>query len=108
LTQRFLALMENRQSNSGYILNTSANLVGLCFIALTSLKLFKLPVESFIDDITAGALVTFMASCLLSFLSLRSRSNRSAKYELIADYAFFAGLILIFTMTLLVTYNVIE
>lgn len=99
--------MENRPSNSGYILSASANLVGLCFIALTSLKLFKLPVESFIDDITAGALVMFMASCILSFLSLRSRSRRSSRYELIAEYVFFAGLILIFIMTLLVTYNII-
>jgi tellurite resistance protein TehA-like permease len=100
--------METKPSNSGYILNTSGNLVGLCFIALTSLKLFKMPVETFIDDITAGALVSFMGSCLLSFLSLRSRTTRSARYELIAEYAFLTGLILIFTMTILVTYNVIE
>ena len=100
--------MENKNSNSGYILNTSGNLVGLCFIALTSLKLFKLPVESFIDDITAGALVLFMGSCLLSFLSLRGKSSQVKRYELMAEYAFLVGLILIFVMTLLVTYNVVE
>jgi hypothetical protein len=100
--------MENRQSNSGHILNASANLVGLCFIALTSLKVFKLPAESLIDDISAGALLLFTISTILSYLSLRTTTKRGEDFEHVAEYIFLTGLVLILAMTLLLTYNVIE
>ena len=50
-----------------HILNTSANLLGICFLVLTSLKVFNLSGTTFIDECTAVATLLFMTSSILSF-----------------------------------------
>ena len=84
-----------------HILNTSANLLGFCFIVLTSVKVSKLSESSAIDEGAAIAIVFFMTSCLLSFLALRSKNPRAPKLELSADIAFLGGLIVLFITTIL-------
>jgi hypothetical protein len=73
---------------SPHILNTSANLLCLCFLVLTSIKVLNLQEASIIDEITTVALIFFMINCILSFLSMRSNKPKSKKYETIADYIF--------------------
>lgn len=100
--------MGNRNDNSPHILNTSANLLGLCFIVLTSLKVLKLSDTTIIDELTTFAIILFMTSCILSFLSMRSLKAKSAHYEKIADFVFLAGLILLFGTTILITFSIIK
>ena len=100
--------MENENDKSPHILNASSNLLGLCFIVLTSLKLFKISQKTFIDELTSVAIVFFMASCIPSFLSIRGSIKRSGRFENIADYLFLAGIILLFVTTLLFSLNVIK
>jgi len=98
---------DNENDKSPHILNASSNLLGLCFVVLTSLKLFKLSQKTIIDELTTLATVLFMGSCLLSFLAIRtSRSGR--RYERIADYFFLAGLILMFLTVILFSFDVIS
>ncbi len=100
--------MENPEK-SPHILNTSSNLLGLCFIVFTSLRVLKLKEQTIIDELTAVATLLFMTSCLFSFLSLRSRHEvRSARYERIADVVFLGGLFLLFGTTMLISFNLIE
>jgi hypothetical protein len=68
--------MENQNDKSPHILNASSNLLGLCFVVLTSLKLFKISQKTFIDELTSIAIVLFMASCILSFLSIRGNIKK--------------------------------
>jgi hypothetical protein len=98
--------LENRKS--AHILNTSSNLLGLCFIVLTSLKVLKLKQTSMIDEFTAIATVSFMASSVLSFLSIRSNSRLSEKYENIADYVFMTGLFVLFITTMVITFDIVD
>lgn len=99
--------MENNKS--AHILNTSSNLLGLCFIVLTSLQVLKLKQTSIIDECTAVATVTFMTSSLLSFLSIRSSNDKlSEKYENIADYVFMTGLFVLFVTTMVITFDIIK
>lgn len=98
--------MENGNQKSPYILNASANLLGLCFVVLTSLKLLNISRHTIIDELTGCAIVLFMSSCLLSFLALRG-SRRGALYETIADYLFLTGITLLFVTTLLFSFNII-
>jgi hypothetical protein len=98
--------VENRKS--AHILNTSSNLLGLCFIVLTSLKVLKLQQTSLIDEFTAIATVSFMTSSLLSFLSIRSNSKLSEKYENCADYIFMTGLFVLFVTTMVITFDIIK
>lgn len=91
-----------------HILNASSNLLGLCFVVLTSLKVFRISQKTFIDELTTGAAILFMTSCLLSFLAIRGNIKLRGRYENLADYLFMAGLGLLFVTALLFSFNVIN
>jgi hypothetical protein len=97
--------MENNTSH--HILNTSSNLLGLCFIVLTALKIQNLGAKSMIDELTAIASLLFMVSSILSFLSIRSTTSRGPKYEKIAEYLFIIGLLAMFILTIIVSIDFI-
>ena len=101
-------MKDEKENRSPHILNTSANLLGFCFIVLTSVKISKLEESSFIDEGAALAIIIFMSSCLLSFLAMRSTTNRAAKMERGADVLFLFGLIVLFITTMLIAFNIIK
>ncbi|RZK57366.1 MAG: hypothetical protein EOO87_03120 [Pedobacter sp.] len=97
-----------KENRSPHILNTSANLLGFCFIVLTSVKISNLKESSFIDEGAALAIVIFMSSCLFSFLAMRNDTERSVKLEKLADVLFLAGLIVLFITTMLIALNIVK
>ena len=99
--------MGDTRDKSPHILNASSNLLGLCFVVLTSLKLLNISGKTVIDELVTVAIIFFMASCLLSFLSIRGTIKKSGKLENIADFFFLAGLSLLFVTTLLFSFNII-
>lgn len=101
-------MKEEKENRSPHILNTSANLMGFCFIVLTSVKISKLNESSFIDEGAALAIIVFMSSCILSFLAMRSTTVRSKKMESLADLLFLFGLIVLFITTMLIAFNIIK
>ncbi len=100
--------MEDKEDRSPHILNTSANLLGFCFIVLTSVKISKLEESTFIDEGASLAIIIFMSSSLLSFLAMQSKNIRSTKLESLADILFLCGLIVLFITTILIAFNVIK
>lgn len=94
--------------NFPHILNASSTLLGLCFVVLTSLKLNNFREASLIDEFTAVAILMFMASSILSYLSMRKKSRMNRTYEKIADSVFLSGLFCLFATTMLITLNVIN
>ena len=100
--------MAGNNDKSPHILNTSATLLGICFVVLTSLNVMKLTAKTIMDELTTVAIVMFMASSLLSFLSMRSKTAPGERYEKIADFVFLAGLFFLFVTTLLLAFNIID
>jgi len=101
--------MNQQQSKSTHILSTSSNLLGICFIVLTSLKkVLNLSEKTVIDEITVVAIILFMTSCILSFLSIRGENEKSPRYENIADFFFLGGISLLFITTILFNFNIIK
>lgn len=96
------------ENRSPHILNTSANLLGLCFIVLTSIKVSKMQDVTLIDETTALAIILFMTSCILSFLAMRKKQGSHDRLEKIADIIFLSGLIVLFLTTMMITFNVIK
>ncbi|GAA4314685.1 hypothetical protein GCM10023149_10900 [Mucilaginibacter gynuensis] len=92
---------------SSHILNASSNLLGLCFVVLTSLKFLKVDQRTFIDETVTFALIFFMLSCILSFLSIRGSLKPGGRLEAIADYLFLAGMCVLFITAILILFNVI-
>ena len=100
--------MPDNKNKSPHILNASSNLLGICFIVLTSLKLLDKNAKSVIDEVTLAAIIFFMSSCLLSFLSIRNEQRSGEKLEKVADYMFITGLILLFVTAVLFSFDLIQ
>lgn len=94
-------MQENNKSP--HILNTSSNLLGICFIVLTSLKVFGKMEQTLIDEIAMVVIILLMASCLLSFLSIRNKAGKNIILESIADFVFISALVLLFITTILLS-----
>ena len=101
-------IMHDKNHKSPHILNASSNLLGLCFVVLTSLKLLNISQKTAIDESTTAAIIFFMSSCILSFLSIRGNIKNGGKYENIADYLFLGGLFILFVTTILFALNLIS
>ncbi|WP_343693520.1 hypothetical protein [Chitinophaga sp.] len=98
----------SKDRKSPHILNTSTNLLGFCLIVLTSIKVAHFNNITIIDDTTGIAAILLMASCLLSFLSLRSSHPQwSEKLETFADYIFLAALVCISITIIFVSFNLL-
>lgn len=100
--------MAGNNDKSSHILNTSSNLLGLCFIVLTSIKVLNLKDATIIDEIATLAIIMFMASCILSFISMRRNEKSSVRLEKLADIFFLSGLFLLFITAMFLSFNIIK
>ena len=98
----------NQNEKSPHILNASSNLLGICFIVLTSLKVMNISNKTIIDEVTIAAIILFMTSCIFSFLSIRGKYTNSERLENIADIVFIGGLSLLFITTILFSLDIIK
>ncbi len=82
-----------RKNVSKHILPTSSNLLGLCFILLSLLKLSKLhkSIDILIDKFIGIPIVLFLIASAFSYMSMRAKRNE-AFYEKVADIIFLVGL----------------
>lgn len=96
------------QEKSPHILNTSSNLLGFCLIVLTSIKISKTGGATIIDDITGITAILLVISCILSFLSMRSKQElHSERMESAADIVFLVALICMALTIILVSFNLL-
>ena len=86
-----------------HILSASSNLLGFSFVAVTMMREFGLIHTNRVDQFAALNVGLFTASVMLSFLSIRTHSDKLAKrYETVAEYVFMLGLLSIAVLILLV------
>ena len=99
--------MSNKTSQ--HILSTSANLLGFCLFVITSFHVTQYSAQTLIDEFTSGISLILAASCIFSFLSLRSQEDHDTKrLETAAEYLFFAALIGIVIIIVLITLRVLR
>ena len=96
------------ENHSAHILNTSATLLGLCFVVLTSIRALDISAATFVDELATIAIVMFMISCILSFLSMRKYAGNGEKLEKVADIFFLGGLGLLFITAMAISFNLIR
>ena len=100
-------LMANKTSQ--HILNTSANLLGFCLFVITSLHITNRTESSILDELTSIVALLLTIACLLSFISLRTKSPAREKlFELTADYIFVGSLTGILIIIMLITLHFIR
>lgn len=61
-----------------------------------------------IDETTALAILLFMTSCILSFISMGKPAGENLRMEKTADIIFLSGLVVLFLTTMMITFNVIK
>jgi hypothetical protein len=94
--------MTNKTSQ--HILGTAANLLGFCLIVITSLHIAQKSQNSIIDEYASIIALVLTASCLLSFMSIKTQDKKKEfVYEQIADILFFLALAGIFILVLYIT-----
>lgn len=97
----------NQPKISDHILQTSSNLLGLCFLILSFIKVNKLGASTFLDELLTLPILLFFSSAILSYLSLR-RNNRAETYEIWADRIFITGLFAIAIISLIFIFEVVS
>ena len=95
---------------STHIFSASAALVGVCLtvIGLIRVVVATLNVDTFADNLLAIDALLFLASCLLSYWALRTRSiARMYRVERVADAIFVAGLLLMTGVCGIIAYELL-
>ena len=93
---------------SRHILPTSGAMLGVCMTVISIVKLTQANqgIGDWVDDILAADAIIFLASAIISYLSIRSNSKK-VYFEDIADKFFMAALVLMGFAVLLLTYNIV-
>lgn len=96
-----------QQGVSPHILGASANLLAICFAIFTLIRALNLGASTYIDELAVAAVLFFLASCLFSYASMRSR-KRWILYEKVADLIFIAALGFMSILALVLAAGVIQ
>jgi hypothetical protein len=74
-----------------YILSASTNLLGICFIIITGLKLANANARSYADEVAWAAAFLLFTAALHAYLAIRNQGMRNWQ-ERVADGAFLGGM----------------
>ncbi len=96
---------KNGKNISHHILPTAANLLGLCFVILSVIKVMKLGAETIIDELVAAAVFVFLVASIFSYASIRSKTQTD-RYEKIADIVFLTGLVLLTITAMIIVFEI--
>ena len=105
-----LAIHARSDSLASHILPVSGTMIGVCATLIGLVKLAEAKHgTSHVDEYAAIAAVTFLASALTSYLSIRwsGRTRLSVRVEQVADMIFLCGLVGITVVATLFAYEVI-
>jgi multisubunit Na+/H+ antiporter MnhG subunit len=97
---------DNKKNISRHILPTSSNLLGLCFVILSFIRIAKLGAETILDELVAIAIIFFLISSVFSYASMRSK-KKAEFYEKTADIIFIAGLFMLTLFSVIIVCEVI-
>ncbi len=94
------------EKKSPHILNAASGLLGFCLVILTSLELAKVTGKTYIDELAGLASLCLSVCCILSFMSIRTKSEKREKsYESFADYLFMTALVCVVISVVMVTFD---
>jgi hypothetical protein len=105
-----LTIRTRSDSLASHILPVSGTMIGVCATLIGLVKIAQAKHgSSHVDEFAAIAAVTFLASALTSYLSIRfaEQNGRSLRLERLADLIFLGGLVGITLVATLFAYEVI-
>lgn len=85
-------MKKERQPLTHHILPTSSNLLGICFFILSYIKIGDKANSTLLDECVILPIILFFVASLLSYMSMRSETDKP-KIERLADAVFMVGLL---------------
>jgi len=100
--------MHNGNGNTlcNHILTASSNLLGICFVLISIIRISGVHHKTLLDELSLVAVLLFLASSLLSYASIRA-TTRQASYEKVADMIFISGLMFLGIVSIVVMFGFI-
>jgi F0F1-type ATP synthase assembly protein I len=92
---------------SHHILAASTTLLGISFAIVSLIGAMGHAEKTLADEFALVSLILFLGSCVFAYASMRFR-KRSAAFGRISDTLFFAGLISLCLLSILLSFNVIR
>lgn len=91
-------------NTSQHILSTAANLLGFCLFVITSIHISNKSEAGLVDEAASIIAILLVFSCLFSFISIRTKNEKTEYYfEKIADILFFASLLGVLVVIVLIS-----
>ena len=90
-----------------HILQAAANLIGVCLIIITGLRVSGLENTTILDKVAAISSVFLLISIIYGYLSMRHKPSLIVRYRDIADYSFLAGVVLLVMAVVSMSFNII-
>lgn len=86
------ASSENNTRIAHHILPTASNLLAICFVILSFVKMGEKANNTFLDEMIILPIILFFGASVLSYIAMRAKTNKP-KIENIADMIFMIGLL---------------
>ncbi|NNM83733.1 hypothetical protein HKL94_00730 [Candidatus Parcubacteria bacterium] len=96
-----------KKETTSHILTSSANLIGVCLIIITGLRISNMAKSTILDEVAAIAASLFLLSGMYAYLSMRQNASAILRHRDIADYTFLSGLTLLVITVVLISFNLI-
>lgn len=93
---------ENRQI-AQHIFTGSTTMIGVCITVIALFRGLKVSMQSYADELLAIDNFIFIAAALLSYSAMRKEDN--ARLELWADRLFFAGMLLMLAVGVIIVFS---
>lgn len=91
---------------ANHILSTSSNLLGICFVIFSFIKVNGLGPGTVLDESLIIPILLFFAASIFSYFSMRSE-ERESRLEAMADRIFIIGLFSLMLLSLIFIFEIL-
>jgi hypothetical protein len=101
-------MSEYKKEEASHILQSAANLIGVCLIIITGLKVSGVANTSILDKVATISSVFLLVSIISAYLSMRHTVSSIVRYRDTADYSFILGIVLLVITIVAMSLNIIQ
>ena len=88
---------------ASYVFSGANTMVGVCLTVITLFRIMKTGLQTYADEILALDISLFIIASILSYAVLRKEKNK--RFEKWADLFYYAGMIIMFFVGLIIIYT---
>lgn len=95
--------IEDDKKIASYVFSGSNTMVGVCITVITLFRIMKTGLQTYADEVLAFDISVFIVASILSYAVLRKEENK--RLEKWADLFYYAGMIIMFFVGLMIIYT---